>query len=441
MTIFDEIAEKTSDDQWEEWRMLVFSAKDEITAFVSTYRRAAKAKYVNWYQGSFNFCLRISFDTGPDAIIRFSGPGHTTFRDEKVQKEVEIIKFLHEKTTIPIPRLIGWGLTIDSPRGLGPYIISEFAEGVSLCDVLSDPDDQKKVYLNPKIDMETLDTVFEQIAGFMLQLYQFDFPSIGSISKDSSNSWLVTGRPLTYTMNELATTAFYPVDKFATTPFKSSREYFEGLMREHMTHLWTQRNLAFNQKQAEERYVARHLFAKLVDKFCVNNGSYKLFCDDFRPQNMLVDPKTLRITAVLDLEFTNALPSQFASESPWWLLLVGPDMFLYRGHTMEEFVAQYEPRLEQFLQAMRRVEKANPLLHGERPLSDLMYESWYSKRFWFNFAARKPFDVEVFFKTRLNDSGADVHSLDTEAHAGLDKFIDVKMKQLRGYLDDCEKIL
>jgi hypothetical protein len=41
---------------------------------------------------------------------------------------------------------------------------------------------------------------------------------------------------------------------------------------------------------------------------------------------MLVDAETLKITAVLDLEFTNAMPAQFAYDPPWWLLLVGPEM-------------------------------------------------------------------------------------------------------------------
>ena len=31
---------------------------------------------------------------------------------------------------------------------------------------------------------------------------------------------------------------------------------------------------------------------------------------------MLVDPKTLRIIAVLDLEFTNAMPAQFTYDPP-----------------------------------------------------------------------------------------------------------------------------
>lgn len=447
--MFDEIAEKNGDKQWDEWRTRVLDAKDDIATFVGTRLGANGARYVTWHQGSFNLCLQIAFDDAPNAIIRFPGPGHTTFRDEKMEKEVQVINFLHENTTIPIPRLISWGLTEDdnNPMGFGPFMISDFVEGTSLCTVLSDPADIHRPYLNPDIDQKALDTVFEQIADFLLQLHQFNFSSIGSISK-TSNSWQVTGRPLTYTMNELATTAFFPVDKFPTGPFHSAREYFDYIVQEQLTHLQTQRNLIFSKDEAKERYTARHLFAQLVDKYCLNddNGCFKLFCDDLRPQNKLVDPDTLRITAVLDLEFTNALPSQFASEPPWWLLLVGPDMFLYRGHTMDEFFTAYAPRLEQFLGAMQRAEKARDVQGqhhlGEKALSDLMRESWSSKRFWFNYAARKPYDVEVLFRGALDEKTKGcIESLSPEAQAGLDDFIETKMTQLYAYIDDCKVLL
>lgn len=445
MTVFDEIAEKTGDDQWEAWKTRVLSATDEIAAFVARRRPGGEAKEViDWFEGSFNFCLQVTFtDGGPDAIIRFPRPGHTTFRDEKIANEVQIIKFLHEQTTIPVPRLLSWGFTEDSPQQFGPFIISDFVEGVHLSDILKDPTDPKKLYLNPNIDGRVLDHVFDQIADIMLQLFQFNFPCIGAISKDSaSNASSVTGRPLTYSMNELATTAFYPVDKFPIAPFKSVSGYFKSLTHEHMTHLWTQRNLSSNPKDAEERYVTRHLFAQLVDKYCVDNGGpFKLFCDDLRPQNILVDPKTLRITAVLDLEFTNAMPSQYSSEPPWWLLLAGPDSYLFRGRTMEEFMTAYEPRLGQFLQAMQRAEGARGTPRDEKPLSSLMRESWVSKRFWFNYAARKPFDIEVLFDNCLNEGSAGVELLDDEARAGLEPFVQMKMKQLMEYDADCKMLL
>ncbi|CBX91293.1 hypothetical protein IAQ61_010653 [Plenodomus lingam] len=444
MTLFDEMAERLGDDQWDEWKTKVLDAKEEIASFVASRWPGGGAEVLDWFQGSFNFCLQIMYDDGtPDVVIRFPGPGHTTFRDEKIRNEVQVVQFLQENTTIPVPRLISWGLTEDSPQQLGPFMISEFVQGSHLSDILKDPAHPKCLYLDPNINRQILDTVYAQIADIMLQLYSFDFASIGAISKEaSSGSWSVTGRPLTYTMNELATTAFFPVDEFPSTTFASTAEYFRCLMHEHKTHLWTQRNICGSPSEARDRYVSRLLYAKSLDKHSVDDrGPFKLFCDDFRPQNILVDPETLRIKAVLDLEFTNAMPSQFASDPPWWLLLVGPDSYLLRDHTIESFVEAYEPRLEHFLQVMERSEKSRNGADNAQRLSSLMRESWATKRFWFDYAARKPFDVEVFFDNCLRESGTGIEQLDEDAREGLEPFVKMKMQQLQTYDSECSKIL
>lgn len=113
-------------------------------------------------------------------------------------------------------------------------------------------------------------------------------------------------------------------------------------------------------------------------------------------------------------------------------------MYLFRGHTIEEFKAAYEPRLEQFLQAMQRAERAREMVQLEKPLSSRMRESWDTKRFWFSYAARKPFDVDVLFQTCLNEAGAGVESLDEEVRAGFEPFVQMKMEQLRAYDRDCK---
>lgn len=175
-----------------------------------------------------------------------------------------------------------------------------------------------------------------------LQLYRFNSNYIRAIPKTSSTgSSSVTRRPLTYSKNELATTTFFTIDKLPTVTFGSAREYFRSLTSEHKTHLWTQRNLCDSPVEAHERYASRYLFAQSVDDL----GPFKIFYDDFWPQNILVDPTTFRIEAVLNLEFTNSMPSQFASEPPWWLLLVGPDSCLLRGRIIKEFVEGYAQSL------------------------------------------------------------------------------------------------
>ncbi|PWY80211.1 hypothetical protein BO83DRAFT_460113 [Aspergillus eucalypticola CBS 122712] len=71
---------------------------------------------------------------------------------------------------------------------------------------------------------------------------------------------------------------------------------------------------------------------------------------------MLIDPDTHRITAVLDFEFTNAMPAAFTYDPPWWLLLSGPEVWLERC-ALDEFLELYEPRMEeQFLRALARME-------------------------------------------------------------------------------------
>ncbi|KAH6973840.1 hypothetical protein BKA56DRAFT_676485 [Ilyonectria sp. MPI-CAGE-AT-0026] len=57
----------------------------------------------------------------------------------------------------------------------------------------------------------------------------------------------------------------------------------------------------------------------------------RLFSDDIGSFNMLADPETLQITAVLDFEFTNAMPAQYLHDMPLWLLLASPHCWLERN--------------------------------------------------------------------------------------------------------------
>ena len=334
-TYFDEIEETNGDDECKAWLDRVFDLKAELATFVAQRREGAgTGRYIGFLKGSFNFSFRFSFsDGGPDAIIRFPKPGHmaTAYRDKKVTNEVQIIDYLRQNTDIPLPRIHSWGLTANSPNHLGPYIIMDYINGTLLSTVLKQPD-QEDVVLNINIDITILDKIYNQIAHYMLQLSQITFSHIGAISKDpASSTWYVSERPLTYNMNELATVAGYPSNQFPSAPFDRASDYLRTLANEHLTYLWTQRNLADNPEIAQKRFIARHRFAQLIPKYCIDDtGPFIPFCDDMRPSNILVDPETYRITAVLDFEFTNAMPAQFAYDPPWWLLLSGPEVWLDR---------------------------------------------------------------------------------------------------------------
>ncbi|KAG5290763.1 phosphotransferase enzyme family protein [Histoplasma capsulatum G186AR] len=315
----------------------------------------------------------------------------------------------------------------------------EQIEGIHLSDILKKPtaNREEKEIPNPDVHDTTLNIVYRQIADFTLQLYNLDFTHIGAISEvvEGANTWAVTGRPLTHNMNELATSTGYPINRFPTERFSSANEYFKSLADKHLVHLHTQRNLTSDPKDARRRYIARHLFQQLAARNCINeNGPFKFFCDDLRPANILVNSETLQITAVLELEFTNAMPTQFAYDPPWWLLLVGPDTWLERGYTMEDFVAQYTPRLKQFLYALEQIEaeKCRKKSNVQR-ISKLMRNSWTSGESWFNFAARKSLDVDAIFYHQLHmiyyGGKANVDLLDDKVREGLESFVRMKMEQ------------
>lgn len=440
-TYFDELEETNGDEECKAWLNRIFDLKLELAKFVATRRTGAgDGKYVGFLKGSFNFSFRFSFnDGGPDAIIRFPKPGHTAtaYRDEKVANEVQIMEYLGEKTSIPIPRVHSWGLLAESPHQLGPFIIMDYVEGVLLSSILKQLD-QEDMILNPDVDNEILDKIYRQISQYMIQLSQLTFPRIGAISKErASDTWHVARRPLTYNMNELATVASCPDrNHFPTTPFDQASDYLQSVANGHLTHLRTQRNLADDPEIAKKRFIARHQFAQLIQRYCIeDSGPFIPFCDDLRPSNMLVDPKTLNITAVLDLEFTNAMPAAFTYDPPWWLLLSGPEMWLERCQ-MDEFVALYEPRLNQFLQVLEQVEQEREVLECHS-LSTRMRDSWKTGRFWFDYAARKSFDVDIIYWMALHDNDdPGIELLDDGTRAEMEMFTQMKMEQLKAYKEE-----
>ncbi|TPX14886.1 uncharacterized protein E0L32_004995 [Thyridium curvatum] len=444
-TCFDEIEETNGDDECRAWLDRVLDAKVELATFVAARRGGGRAtEYVGFLKGSFNFSLRFKFsDGGPDAIIRFPKPGHTAtaLRDEKVANEVQVMEYLNQNTTIPIPRVHSWGLTSESPQQFGPFIIMDYVEGTLLSTVLKQPmkSDQEDMILDPSIDNAILNKVYHQLADYLLQLSQLSFTRIGAISKDG-DTWSITKRPLTYNMNELATVAGYSDDLFPTSTFDRASDYLNSVAHEHLAHLWTQRNLADDPEIAQARFIARHRFVQLIPKYCIDDaGPFIPFCDDLRPSNMLVHPQTLQITAVLDFEFTNAMPAQFTYDPPWWLLLSGPEVWLDRG-SIEEFRNCYEPRMEQFLRALELVEGMS-VPGGEQltkpRLSTRMRDSWRSGRFWFDYAARKSFELDAIYWAALHDGGTGIELLDDEARAELEPFIEKKKEQLMAYKEEC----
>lgn len=70
------------------------------------------------------------------------------------------------------------------------------------------------------------------------------------------------------------------------------------------------------------KFVARQLFSKLARESRLNvsvndHGPFKIWCDDLRPTNILINDD-LQIIGVIDWEFTYAAPVEYTYAAPWW---------------------------------------------------------------------------------------------------------------------------
>lgn len=68
-----------------------------------------------------------------------------------------------------------------------------------------------------------------------------------------------------------------------------------------------------------------------------------------------------------------------------------------------------------------------------------MRESWKIGRFWFNYAARKSFDIDVVYWAALHreDGGSDEQLLNDKSRTEMDSLMEIKMEQLKAYKEEC----
>lgn len=175
-----------------------------------------------------------------------------------------------------------------------------------------------------------------------------------------------------------------------------------------------------------------------------NAGFFRLYCDDLRAGNVLLDDSN-NIAAIIDWEFTYAAPSQFSLDPLWWLVLDAPDMW---DDGIEVWVKFYEPRIEIWLSAMQKAEATAESKERcmEVPLSTYMRESWETGRFWLSYAARKSwaFDTlfwkfldERFFGIRQNRPPRDelwktgLHLLSEAEKVAMEPFVERKMEETK----------
>ncbi|KAI1932837.1 hypothetical protein LOZ12_004383 [Ophidiomyces ophidiicola] len=408
---WDDIALERFEAQKREWILLLRASADGLLKLICPLRGHEIMKIITVTGGSFNCGIRVRFeDNKPDWFVRFPMAGSSMFRDEKTRNEVAVMQYIEKNTKIPIPRIVAYGMSHENPSGLGPFIIMEWVDGKKMSEILcGSVSEERGRKIDPEIDISVLKTLYGRMADILLELWDHDFEAIGGLHREDmgdSTNWKVKHRPLTLEMNELLRCTGISGKSFPKGPFHTTADYILNLANQQFDHLSEQRNSVWNSQDCREKYTCRHLFRALVPYFLSkhradNRGPFKLFGDDLCPGNVLVNEETLEVTAVIDWEFVYTAPSLFAACPPWWLLLRKPEDW---SGTTENFVEEYTPRLNLFLEAMKERETARGGKNepGAVLLSSRMQSSMADRSFWFVHAIRKTLNLDNLYWSNLD---------------------------------------
>ena len=384
---FDHIAESKQERKATVWLKLFSSRSPEILSMqlAAKHRPGKPLSACLWKSGAFNICYRVKYEDGLHVIVRFAALGRAVPRREKVQNEVAVMKYVRRSSSIPIPEVFGSGIC-----WAGPYIVMSFLEGEPLSQLLKDRSVQGRPVLSPQISDRSLKRAYKEMAAIILELARLEFDAIGALHEVDGH-FAVTSRPLTFNMNELMVSANLPESVFPSQTFRSASDYFESLAVQHILQLRLQQNDAVSSEDdCRRKIAARFLFLNIVKKFSTeySHSRFRLYCDDFRPSNVLVNLTDGSVSGVIDWEFTYAAPAEFTHVAPWWLLLQSPEDW---EDDLNQFLSRYTPKLRVFLEALHDCE--NKLIEQRRlsesqRLSPHMERSMETGLFWVCLAAR-----------------------------------------------------
>ncbi|KAF2691827.1 hypothetical protein K458DRAFT_381672 [Lentithecium fluviatile CBS 122367] len=273
----------------------------------------------------------------------------------KAQNEVAVMHFFRENTTIPVPKVIAFGVATGDFVCLGSYIIMEFVDGVPLDDVLLDEKDGRlgDVYNS------VIEKIYRQIARIYTQL----------ITRTSGG------------------------------PYDSTTDYFNALVEQSLLHLRNNPFASQDEEEARDDYKSIYTLKLMAKHFAAKiDTAFQLLCDDLRSGNILLD-KSYAIVAIIDWEFCYAATAAFFCSPPWWL--TGTEPFEWSDGDLEK----YDAKLEVFLELLEEEGR-----HGlKHTLFSLMRKFRQDGIFWYNLAIRESFPL----------AGVMRHCLDTKPFQNL----------------------
>ncbi|QSS51765.1 hypothetical protein I7I53_07186 [Histoplasma capsulatum var. duboisii H88] len=321
-------------------------------------------------KGGFNVCFPVEFaqdavdDGKPERwMVRVPVLPRLAFAEEKIRGEIATMKFIAEKTTIPIPKLHGYSVNSNNQLGL-PFLLLGFIEGKPLFTV--------KFRELPRAQRCEL---FSKLGDIYIQLFQHKFDRIGALTLDSKDeNWVFAhNRPLSVLMNDQALAGIDPPFVGPNHTFQSTIDFVYTIHQALLNDFHQGRDSIMGEADARGYLYSLHMTRRFLMEWVQpehNHGPFILNHGDLRSANILVDDD-LNILSVLDWEWSHTIPVQMFVPPSWLdgLELVGTAKMPGR--------LIYESELFNFRMETRRREiKYYP---GCRTFDDLPLEKIWAK--------------------------------------------------------------
>jgi hypothetical protein len=334
-------------------------------------------------KGGYNISFWVEFDDRTKWVVRFPMIGAIApeLVDEKLKTEVATMKFLGAKTSIPIPQLIGYGLTGNSYHSDGlPFLIMSHVSGKPL------------ELMWEQLDKAGKSKIYDQLVDVSLQLRSCPFDRIGSLTLDDHDRWTLSNRPLTHSLAGLQRDG---IEIQIGQSYTSAFDYFTDYFRHHRRRFLEQPNSAPTRTDAREKYAGLYLFESLITRYInweSNNGPFVLSHGDQHQANILID-ESLRIVAVLDWEWSCVLPIQVACLPPICL----------SQRKLEELVLgigreEYLEAVNEFLICLDQKERSLP---AEQRICTTIRGMMSNGGYWFGLGIQEIYNFEYLFWDNL----------------------------------------
>jgi hypothetical protein len=285
--------------------------------------------------GTFNVVIPLHFQNGDKWIARIPRPGRMFSQPnpdllERIMNSLAVTTSLvRERTCIPAPEIYGWSSRDDNEAGC-PYMFMEFVEGKSLGDCFHE------------LPADKLSNIIYEWATYTWELTRLTFPAIGCLGLSHDSQRVVVQKFISAGSVDQGRDAINP---FFRGPYLSVADYLFGISNLKKT--------APLDDQSYDRFSFGTYLESMIPfalKPQLNNGPFYLTHDDFNVQNILVNPDTGNITAILDWDYACVKPIQSLMAYPeslrWDLLApLNPSLETYQVEFARNYRKQWADAL------------------------------------------------------------------------------------------------